>query len=107
MGSDVIAAAIAEARRRAALSDRDLTADVQHYERTVPIVCDTWGLRPVDWLTGGVNAPPLAVVTAQGVEGVLKMQPPRGQDAAARVLKAADGDGYVRVLAWDGPWVPC
>lgn len=101
MGSDVIAAAVAEADRRSARSDRDLSVDLRHYQRALPLVCARWRLQPVEWLDGGVNPPPLAVVTPAGVAGVLKVQPPGSLDAAARLLIEANGKGYVRVLDWD------
>lgn len=99
----MIGAAGAEARRRQAISGRDLTAEVAHYESGLPEVCAAWALRPTEWFGGGVNPPPLAVITADGTSAVLKLQLPGVQDGAAAVLRAAAGDGYVRVLGWDAP----
>lgn len=101
VGSEVIAACVAEARRRQAISERDLGVDVAHHESVLPALCKEWRLTPVEWFGGGVNPPPLAVITADGTPAVLKLQPPGNQDAAAAVLRAADGRGYVRVLGWD------
>lgn len=101
MDSEVIAAAIVEARRREAISGRDLGADVAHYESVLAQVCDAWALTPTEWFGGGINPPPLAVVTSDGTSAVLKIQTPGAQDVAAAVLLAAGGDGYVRALDWD------
>lgn len=103
MGTDVIEAAVAEARRRADRSDRDLQGHVVHYAKTVPVVVSRWRLNPVGWFEGGVNPPPLDVLTEQGQRAVLKVQPPGEQDVVARVLRAADGHGYVRLLLWSAP----
>lgn len=97
----MIAAAVAEARRRQAISGRDLGGEVAHYEAGLADLCDAWVLNPTEWLGGGVNTPPLAVVTADGTPAVLKLQPPGVQDVAAAVVRAAAGDGYVRLLGWD------
>ncbi len=97
----MIEAAIAEAHRRRSGSDADVGAEVEHYQRTLPIVAQAWQLTPVQWLPGGVTVPPMAVTMSDGVDAVLKIQPPGRLDVAAQVLIAAAGDGYVRVLAWD------
>lgn len=97
----MIAAAVAEARRRQAISGRDPGGEVAHYEAGLADLCDAWVLNPTEWLGGGVNPPPLAVVTADGTPAVLKLQPPGVQDVAAAVVRAAAGDGYVRLLGWD------
>ncbi len=99
MGSQVIADAVAEARRRAELAQHDI--DISHYQRTLPGICTDWRLQPIEWLPGGINPPPVRVLTDAGIEAVLKLQPAGELDVAAAVLRAADGDGYVRVLAWD------
>ncbi len=101
MDSEVIAAAIVEARRREAISDRDLGAEVVHYESVLAKVCNAWALTPTEWFGGGVNPPPLAVIAPDGTRAVLKIQLPGVQDVAAAVLLAAGGNGYVRVLDWD------
>lgn len=74
--SSVIEAAVAEAWHRAERSDRDVHAQVTHYAETVPRVLAQWRLEPVGWFEGGVNPPPLEVVTDQGERAVLKVQPP-------------------------------
>lgn len=96
--SSVIEAAVAEAWHRAERSDRDVHAQVTHYAETVPRVLAQWRLEPVGWFEGGVNPPPLEVVTDQGERAVLKVLPPGEQNVAARVLGAAAGHGYVRLL---------
>lgn len=45
--------------------------------------------------------PTLDVVRNDGTAGVLKVAEPGGLDDAARVMVAADGHGYARVLAWN------
>lgn len=45
--------------------------------------------------------PTLDVVRADGTPGVLKIAVPGELDGAARVMSAADGHGYAKVLAWD------
>ena len=101
MSSVVIAGAVAEARRRHALGERDLAAEVNHFEATLGSLCDQWRLTPQLWFDGGLNPPPVAVTTADGTAAVVKVQAPGEQDIAARVLRAADGNGYVRVVKWD------
>lgn len=101
--SSVIEAAVAEAWHRAERSDRDVHAQVTHYAETVPRVLAQWRLEPVGWFEGGVNPPPLEVVTDQGERAVLKVQPPGEQNVAARVLGAAAGHGHVRMLRFSAP----
>lgn len=92
---------MAEARRRHAISDRDLSASVEHFVRSVRTVCDGWGLEVEGWFAGGAGTPTLAVVTTEGTAGVLKLDRPGTLDTAARVMRAANARGYARVLAWD------
>lgn len=101
MTSTVVHEAIAEAERRLASATVDLSAQVEHYRAVLPAVCSDWQLTAVQWLSGGVTVPPLAVTRKDGTPAVLKLQPPGALDAGARVMQAAGGDGYVRVLAWD------
>ncbi|HMT90956.1 MAG TPA: aminoglycoside phosphotransferase family protein [Dermatophilaceae bacterium] len=101
MSADVIQAAIAEARRRTAASDRDLQPAVAHFARQLQPVCRAWRLVPDHWFDGGAGMPTLAVTGPDGIPGVLKLAKPGELDAAARVMSAADGRGYARVLAWD------
>jgi streptomycin 6-kinase len=98
---DPIDDAIAQARRRLAISDRDVSAAVEHFASAVRPVCSAWGLVAEGWLAGGAGTPTLAVTTADGTAGVLKIAEPGTLDTAARVMAAADGRGYARVLAWD------
>ncbi len=97
----MIEGAIAEARRRQAISDRDLSGSVEHFARSVRSVCDQWELRAECWLDGGAWTPTLAVAMPDGSRGVLKIAEPGGLDVAARVMVAAEGRGYARVRAWD------
>ncbi|WP_406830685.1 aminoglycoside phosphotransferase family protein [Pedococcus sp. KACC 23699] len=97
----VIAGALAEARRRQQLSERDLTPAVTHFAATVGWVCDAWELSPRGWFDGGAAMPTLDVVRADGMPGVLKIALPGELDDAARVMIAAEGRGYARVMAWD------
>jgi streptomycin 6-kinase len=99
--SDVIEAAIAEARRRAGISDRDLSESVDHFTRSVRSVCEQWGLTVERWFDGGAGTPTLAVTTYDGTATVLKIAEPGSLDAAARVMQSACGRGYASVLAWD------
>jgi len=98
---DAINGAIAEARRRLGISDRDVSSSVEHFAAVVRPVCDDWGLTAERWLDGGAGMPTLAVSSADGISGVLKISQPGALDAAVRVMRAAAGRGYVRVLAWD------
>jgi streptomycin 6-kinase len=45
----------------------------------------------------------LAVTTAHGTQAVLKIAEPGTLDVPVRVMRAADGQGYARVLAWEAP----
>jgi streptomycin 6-kinase len=98
---DVIEGAITEARRRQAISDRDVSGSVEHFARSVRPVCDKWRLTAEGWLDGGAGTPTLAVTTSDGTSGVLKIAEPGSLDVAARVMESADGRGYARVLSWD------
>jgi streptomycin 6-kinase len=93
--------AVAEAERRRSISDRDLSASVQHFSAALPSVCQEWGLTVERWLEGGAGMPPLAVRRDDGSAAVLKIAEPGALDAAVRVLRAAGGHGYARVLAWE------
>jgi hypothetical protein len=42
--------AVAEAERRRSISDRDLSASVQHFGAVVRTVCQEWGLTVERWL---------------------------------------------------------
>lgn len=97
----MIEAAIVEARRRQARSDRDLSGSVEHFARSVRAVCGQWELTAERWLDGGAWTPTLAVTRSDGIRGVLKIAEPGSLDVAARVMTSADGRGYARVLAWD------
>jgi streptomycin 6-kinase len=99
--ADPIDAAIVEARRRLAISDRDVTSSVEHFAAMVRPVCHDWGLTAERWLDGGAGTPTLAVSSSDGTRGVLKISQPGALDGAVRVMRAASGRGYVRVLAWD------
>lgn len=97
---DVIESAVAEARRRLTISDRDLSASVAHFARWLPAVCRDRRLTPEHWFPGGAGTPTLAVRMANGTAAVLKIDEPGRLDIQARVMTAADGRGYARVLAW-------
>ncbi|WP_088289854.1 aminoglycoside phosphotransferase family protein [Kineosporia sp. A_224] len=99
--TDVVEAAVAEARRRGAASDRDVSAAVEHFAGTVRETCTRWGLTAERWLDGGAGMPTLAVVGEGGQRAVLKIAEPGDQDVAARIMTAAHGRGYARVLDWD------
>jgi streptomycin 6-kinase len=101
VAADPIDEAIVEARRRLAISDRDVSSTVDHFVAAVRPVCRVWGLTAERWLDGGAGTPPLAVATADGTPAVLKISGPGSLDTAVRVMQAASGRGYVRVLAWD------
>ena len=81
MSADVIQAAIAEARRRAAASDRDLQPAVAHFARQLQPVCRAWRLVPDHWFDGGAGMPTLAVTGPDGIPGVLKLAKPGELDA--------------------------
>jgi streptomycin 6-kinase len=93
--------AVEEAKLRGSISDRDLTASVEHFSAVVPSVCREWGLSVQRWLEGGAGMPPLAVSRDDGSAAVLKIAEPGVLDAAVRVLRTAGGHGYVTVLAWE------
>lgn len=101
MNPDAIEDAIAEAERRLAISDRDVLASTEHFVTSVRAVCRDWRLTAERWLDGGAGTPTLAVTREDGTAGVLKIAEPGRLDTAARVMGAADGHGYARVLAWD------
>jgi streptomycin 6-kinase len=100
---DPIDLAVVEAERRASISDRDLSASVRHYGAVLRDVCRDWAVTVEAWLEGGAGTPPLAVFRADGSAAVLKIAEPNGLDAAVRVMRAAGGRGYARVLSWDAP----
>lgn len=97
--AEVLRDAIVEARRRAERADRDVSAVVEHYTANLPAVCAHWRLRPTGWFGNGSGAPTVAVLTEAGQAAVLKVS--KGLKTAARVMAAAAGRGYVRVLRWD------
>ena len=101
MPPDPVHHAVAEAQRRQNISDRDLSASVEYFTATVRLVCHDWGLTVHDWLSGGAGTPPLSVSSADGTSAVLKIAEPGELDTQVRVLNAADGHGYARVLRWD------
>ncbi|GAA4352949.1 aminoglycoside phosphotransferase family protein [Angustibacter luteus] len=98
---DPIEEAIEEARRRQAIADRDTSDSVNHFASSVRAVCRRWNLTAQRWLPGGAGAPTLAVTGVDGTAGVLKIAEPGSLDDAVRVMLAADGQGYARVLCWD------
>jgi streptomycin 6-kinase len=99
--ADPVHDAVAEAGRRQSISDRDLSASVEHFSATVRLVCQDWDLTVQGWLSGGAGTPPLVVSCADGRSAVLKIAERGELDTQVRVLKAADGRGYARVLRWD------
>jgi len=101
VGQDAIDEAFAEAERRRAISDLDLSSSVRHFREVVHAVCRDWSLSTERWLDGGAGTPPLAVRRDDGTAAVLKIGEPGDLDQAVRVLHAADGHGYARVLAWE------
>jgi streptomycin 6-kinase len=98
---DAIDEAIVEARRRCAISNRDVSSSVEHFVSVVRPVCRDWGLTAERWLEGGAGTPTLAVSAPDGTPGVLKVSEPGALYGPVRVLGAAAGRGYVRVLSWD------
>lgn len=64
-------------------------------------VCATWGLTIEGVHEGGVGVPVMAVRTASGVAAALKLGHGEGFAQQCRVLVAAGGVGYVRVLEHD------
>lgn len=101
MVADTIEGAIREARRRQTASARDASASVTHFVSTLPAVCREARLTPTQWFAGGAGTPVVAVTMADGTEAVLKVDEPPRLDIQARVMLAARGRGYARVLAWD------
>ena len=97
----VLAAAVSEARRRQALAQRDLGADVEHFAAHLHGVCETWGVTARGWFYGGAGMPTLDVVCPDSTAAVLKLAAPPALEAAAAVMQASGGHGYARVLAWD------
>jgi streptomycin 6-kinase len=93
--------AVAEAERRCAMSDRDLSASVRHFGAVVRPVCRDWDLTVEGWLDGGAGTPPVAVRRPDGSGAVLKIAEPGELDVATRVLLADGGQAYAHVLAWD------
>jgi streptomycin 6-kinase len=98
---DPIDHAVAEAERRGTISDRDVSASVLHFGAVLRPVCRDWHLTVECWLEGGAGTPPLAVTRSDGSAAVLKIAEPGDLDPAVRVLRAAGGHAYARVLAWD------
>lgn len=98
---DAIESAIGEARRRQAVSDREVSASVAHFALSLPAVCRDWQLTPEGWFAGGAGMPTLAVRMADGIAAVLKLDQPGRLDVQAHVMTAAEGHGYARVLTWD------
>lgn len=98
---DAIESAVAEARRRQTVSDRDTSASVTHFVRLLPAVCRERHLTPGTWFAGGAGTPTLAVRMADGTAAVLKIDEPGRLEIQAHVMTAAEGRGYARVLAWD------
>ena len=101
VAEDPIDDAITEAERRRDISDRDVTASVEHFRRVVRPVCQAWSLVVDGWLGGGSGIPPLTVRRAGGGAAVLKIAEPGSLDGQARVMTAAAGHAYARVLLWD------
>ena len=97
---DQIDDAVAEAERPRSVSDRDLSASVQHFGAAVRAVCQEWGLTVERWLPGGAGTPPLVVRRADGSAAVLKFAEPGAMDRAVGVMRADDGLAYAEVLAW-------
>ena len=79
---DAIKQAIAEARRRLGISDRDVSSSVEHFAAVVRPVCADWGLTAERWLDGGAGMPTLAVSSVDSTSGVLKISQPGALDAA-------------------------
>ena len=98
---DPIDQAIAQAHRQAEASDRDITGAVDHFATVVRPTVVRWKLQVDDLLGGGAGMPTLAVTTADGCHGVLKIAEPGSMDRAVEVMRAAHGRGYVHVLDWD------
>lgn len=61
-----------------------------------------WQVRITDWLPGGTTSLVARATTSDGGPVVVKAAVPgRWFDEQARTLAAADGNGYVRLLAYD------
>ncbi len=101
VAGDPIDDPITEAERRRDISDRDLTASVERFRAVVRPVCRAWDLVVDGWLGGGSGIPPLTVRRAGGGAAVLKIAEPGSLDGQARVMTAAAGHAYARVLQWD------
>jgi len=101
MAGDPFDDAVAEAERRSGISDRDVTASVEHFRAVVRPVCQDWKLVVDGWLGGGSGIPPLTVRRTGGAAAVLKIAEPGSLDGQARVMSAAGSHGYARVLQWD------
>ena len=91
---------MAEAERRRSISDRDVSASVEHFGAAVRPLCQDWELTVERWLGRGAGTPALAVRRADGTAAVFKIAEPGALDAQARVLRAGGGHGYARVLDW-------
>ena len=98
---DPIELAIAQGRRQAEASDRDITGAVDHFATVLRPTVARWGLQVDHLLGGGAGMPTLAVTTADGRPAVLKIAEPGAMDHAVQVMRAAHGRGYVHVLGWD------
>ncbi|WP_369383961.1 aminoglycoside phosphotransferase family protein [Streptomyces sp. cg36] len=65
-------------------------------------LCAQWSLTPGRSIDGGKWAYVAHVTTAAGDDAVLKVLPPEAEfDLSTSLIAAADGDGYVRLLAQD------
>jgi len=61
---DPIDDALAEAERRRSISDRDLSASVQHFGAVARAVCREWDLTVERWLPGGAGTPRVTTASA-------------------------------------------
>jgi hypothetical protein len=84
LSDEVVQGALAEARRREQLSERDLAPAVEHFASVLDPVCAGWGLTAREWFDGGAGMPTLDVVRADGTPGVLKIALPGELDPAGR-----------------------
>src|SRR4051812_9130019 len=79
----------------------------EHWLRALPALVDelasAWDLRLGTPLPGGTESYVLGVTTAEGVEGVVKIELPGDPSfgARTRVFDAANGRGYARLLRYD------
>lgn len=65
-------------------------------------LCAQWSLTPGRPIDGGRWAYVVQVTTADGSDAVLKISPPEDEfDLSTGLVAAADGQGYVRLLAQD------